>query len=68
MDTKEEKSNKKYSNGSNGGGAVYAMGFAGALIYYIQHSYTFTQGLLGLLKAIVWPAILIHKIFSLLGL
>lgn len=56
------KPGKKYhGGGAAGGGAVYGMGFIGAIIYFIQHADTFWIGVLGILKAIVWPAILIYK-------
>ncbi|MCR4305710.1 MAG: hypothetical protein NUV73_01335 [Candidatus Daviesbacteria bacterium] len=42
-------------------GAVYGLGFIGALVYYIQHASDFWAGALGVLKAIVWPALLIYK-------
>ena len=41
--------------------AVYGFGFIGAAIYYIQHAAGFGEGLLGVLKACVWPAILVYK-------
>jgi len=46
------------------GGAVYALGVIGAAIYYIQHATGFWNGVLGLLKALVWPAFVVY---SLLG-
>lgn len=49
-----------------GGGTVYGLGFLGALLYYIQHSATFWIGILGFLKALVWPAFLIFKVFEFL--
>lgn len=52
--------------GAGGGGAVYGLGFIGALIYYWMHAATFLAGVIGLLKAIVWPAFLIFKVFTLL--
>ncbi len=51
---------------TGGGEAVYGFGFIGALVYFIQHAQTFGQGLLGLLKAIAWPALLIYKALELL--
>jgi hypothetical protein len=39
----------------------YGLGFIGAAIYFIQHATTFWMGVLGILKAIVWPAFLIYK-------
>lgn len=64
---KEVKCVNKYKGGS-AGGAVYFFGFVGALIYYIQQSTTFSEGLIGFLKALVWPAFLIHRVFNILNL
>jgi len=41
---------------------AYGLGFVGALVYYIQHATTFWMGVLGVLKAMVWPAILVYKL------
>lgn len=62
---KEVKVVNKYSGGG-AGGAVYGLGFIGALVYFVQHSTTFVDGLIGLLKAIVWPALLVYRVFELL--
>ncbi len=51
---------------SHAGSAVYAMGLIGAAVYFIQHAHTFGMGLLGILKAIIWPALLVYKAFELL--
>ncbi len=50
-----------------GGDAVYGLGLIGALIYYLTHAATFWMGVLGVLKAIVWPALVIYKVVSTLG-
>jgi len=47
-------------------GAVYGMGFIGAAVYFIGHATTFGLGVLGFLKALVWPAILIYKVLDFL--
>jgi len=47
-------------------GCIYGMAFIGAAIYYIQHSDSFWIGVLGVLKAIVWPAMLIYKLLEFL--
>lgn len=47
--------------------AIYGMGFIGALIYYIQNAHTFGEGLLGFVKSLVWPAILIYKLLEFLN-
>lgn len=49
-----------------GGEAVYGLGFIGALIYFIQHAQTFTQGLMGFFKALVWPAFVVYKLVEML--
>jgi hypothetical protein len=41
--------------------AVYGLGFIGAAVYYISHTDVFWAGVLGFLKAIVWPAMLVYK-------
>lgn len=56
----------RYNNRSvhASGGAVYGLGFIGALVYFISTADGFWMGVLGVLKAIVWPAVLV---FQLLG-
>lgn len=49
-------------------GAVYGLGFIGAAIYFIFHATGFWAGLLGFLKAIVWPAFLVYEAFKYLGM
>jgi hypothetical protein len=49
---------------SNGSSAVYGLGLIGSLIYYIQHAATFSMGLLGVLKSLVWPAMLVYKVLD----
>ncbi|MBK9592578.1 MAG: hypothetical protein IPO32_14140 [Crocinitomicaceae bacterium] len=46
---------------------VYGMGFIGAAIYFISTSTGFWMGALGLLKAIVWPVILVYEALNALG-
>jgi hypothetical protein len=41
--------------------ALYFIGFIGAAVYYIQHATGFGDGVLGFLKACVWPAMLVYK-------
>ena len=47
-------------------GGIYGLAFIGAAVYFIQHSTTFWEGVLGFLKAIVWPAIVMYKVLDLL--
>ncbi len=48
-------------------GAIYAMGIFGAAVYFIQQAGTFWGGVLGVLKALVWPAFLIYRLLHYLA-
>jgi len=52
------RTRKIYRGGTE---AVYGLGFIGAAIYFIGHAGTFWLGVLGFLKAIVWPALLVFE-------
>ena len=52
---------------SGSGGAIYCLGFIGAVVYYISVSTGFWMGVVGVLKALVWPAFLVYEAFSFLG-
>lgn len=43
------------------GGGFYFIGFIGAAIFYIGRADTFGMGVLGFLKACVWPAMLVFR-------
>lgn len=47
--------------------AVYGLGFIGALIFFIQHAVSFWAGALGVLKALVWPAVLVYELLRFLN-
>ena len=49
-------------------GGVYGLAFIGAAIYFIEHADSFWMGVVGVLKAIVWPAILTYHLLTFLGL
>lgn len=51
-----------------GSGAVYGLGFIGAAIYFIGQATTFWLGVLGFLKAIVWPVFLVLGLLRYLNL
>lgn len=61
---------KKWASTSynSSSGAVYGLGLIGAAIYYIQTASSFWDGALGLLKALVWPAMLVYQALQLLKL
>ena len=47
--------------------AVYGVGLIGAAVYFISTATGFWIGVLGFLKALVWPAILVYEAFKALG-
>jgi hypothetical protein len=49
------------------GGGLYGLGFLGAAIYYISTATGFWMGVLGILKALVWPAFLVFELLKLVG-
>lgn len=67
----EEKStdckNRHYHQQTASGGAVYGLGFIGAAVYFLPHATTFWFGVLAVLKALVWPAILVYEALRTLG-
>ncbi len=44
--------------------AVYGLGFIGAAVFYIAQATSFWAGVLGFLKALVWPAFLVYELFK----
>jgi hypothetical protein len=48
--------------------AVYGLGLIGAAIYFISQATGFWMGVLGFLKAIVWPAFLVYEAMKSLGM
>jgi hypothetical protein len=54
--------------GPGTGGALYGLGFVGALAYYWTTATSLWMGFIGLLKALVWPAVLVYGLMRSLGL
>ncbi len=54
-------------SGNSCGGALYFVGFIGAVIYYISTATSFWGGVLGILKSLVWPAFLVFELLKFLG-
>ncbi len=64
----DEKDRRAWGRrGAGGGDAVYGLGLIGALVYYIQQADGFWSGVLGILKALVWPAFVIYDLLKFLG-
>jgi len=57
-----EKMNMCMPHQGGCGGAIYGLGFVGALIFYVQTATGFWNGVLGVLKALIWPAMLVYKL------
>ena len=63
-----ERGRRAWANRSTGGGnAVYGLGLIGALVYYIQQADGFWSVILGILKAIVWPAFVVYDLLKFLA-
>ena len=52
----------------NSGGMGYCLGVLGAAIYYVSTATTFWMGVVGILKAFVWPAFLVFELMKFLGM
>lgn len=70
MSEANEKETKQRKEAPRGGAseAVYGLGFIGACVYYISHATGFWVGVLGVLKAFVWPAFLVYEALNKLGM
>jgi hypothetical protein len=71
MKKKNKKNKDKCNCGCNSGqcgGAIYGLGFIGSVVYYISTAAGFWMGVLGILKALVWPAFLVYGLLKFLGM
>lgn len=59
---------KKVVYRDRGVDAFYGLGFVGAAIYFIGHAATFGLGVLGFLKALVWPVFVVLALMKFLGM
>jgi hypothetical protein len=58
-----ERNGRRWA-GPGTGHAVYGLGLIGALVYYIQHAHGFWGIILAILKALVWPALVIYHLLK----
>lgn len=42
--------------------AVYGLGVVGAAVYYIQMATSFWAGVIGFIKALLWPAFIVYEV------
>jgi hypothetical protein len=47
------------------GGGAYFLGMIGAVVYYLQHAVGFWHVVAAFLKAVVWPAFVVHHLLGL---
>jgi hypothetical protein len=50
------------------GGSIYGLGLIGAAIYFISTATGFWMGVLGFLKALVWPVFFVYESFKHFGI
>lgn len=55
----------KHHGGSD---TIYGIGMIGAAVYFLQQAHTFVEILMGLGKAIFWPAVVLYRVLGLLHL
>jgi hypothetical protein len=55
---------EKIQQGAPVASAVYGLGLIGAAIYFISTATSFWIGVLGFLKAIVWPVFMVFEAFK----
>ncbi len=57
---------KNHAKGKGNEG-LYCLGGLGALVYYVTTASSFWLGVLGILKAMVWPAFFVYEILKFIG-
>jgi len=60
-------SNGSRQAGASGGSVVYGLGLIGAIVYFFQEADGFWEYVLGALKALVWPALMVYEAFQALS-
>ena len=56
--------NNSSAGAGAGGGAVYGLGLIGAAVWYWQQADGLGGHLVGLLKALVWPALVVYDLLA----
>lgn len=64
--SEESYKKRRNKNAAGASSGIYGLAFIGAAFYFIQHAATFGMGLLGFVKALFWPAVLIYKLLEFL--
>lgn len=50
-----------------GCGSIYGLGFIGSLVYFMSNIDGFGDLILGILKSLVWPAVLVYEVMEFLA-
>lgn len=53
---------------NNCSNAIYGLGVVGALFYFLSHATSFGLVMIGIGKSIFWPAVLMFKLLTYLGM
>jgi hypothetical protein len=61
--TRSGRARPRKGSAPGGGGAVYGLGLIGSLVYFWQQASGFWDHVVGILKALVWPAFLVYDAF-----
>ena len=62
--TEKKEQQIKFQGGSSD--SVYGLGLIGAWVFYIGRATTFQEGVVGFLKGLVWPALLVYNLLKFL--
>ena len=65
--TKTKAKKIRCANINTKGGGFYFLGFLGAVIYYISTATGFWNGVLGVLKSLVWPVFIVFELLKFIG-
>ncbi len=63
----ESKKDRMWMRGNDSAGFIWCLGVLGAAVYYIQNASGFLDGVIGIIKALAWPAILVYYFLQSLG-
>ncbi len=62
MSDLKNRGNQHVTNG--GVGAFMFLAFIGAAVYFVEKANGFWESILGILKALVWPAFLVYEVLK----
>ena len=61
------KEGKRNQTNNASGSVIYFLGAIGAAIYFISNAIGFWAGVLGFMKAFIWPAIIVYEVLNKMG-